>query len=80
LAPYKRLHGDPDHAYPSRPLGHRNDRGRLIFGLPIVAVLAGVWFKVEQMKSENDLKRSMIERGMTVEEIERVLAIRKPAK
>ena len=46
----------------------------LIFGLPIVAVLSGVWFKIEKLKSENELKRSMVERGMSVEEIERVLS------
>jgi hypothetical protein len=48
----------------------------LIFGTPIVAILAGVWYKIEQVRSENELKRSMIERGMSVEEIERVLSIR----
>jgi hypothetical protein len=52
----------------------------LIFGLPIVAVIATMWHKVEKLRGENELKRSMIERGMSVEEIERVLAIRPPAK
>ena len=52
----------------------------LIFGLPIVAVVAGAWFKIEQLKSENELKRTMIERGMSADEIERVLSVRSTAK
>jgi hypothetical protein len=55
----------------------------LIFGVPIVSVvvsvLASYWFKIERVRSENDLKQSMIERGMSVEEIERVIAA-KPSK
>lgn len=46
----------------------------MVFGIPIVGILAGVWYKVEQMKHVNGLKRKMIERGMSVEEIERVMA------
>lgn len=45
----------------------------LIFGLPIVAVLATAWYKVNKVRSDNGLKRSMVERGMSVDEIERVL-------
>ncbi len=45
----------------------------LIFGLPIVAVLAGAWYMVNKVRSDNDLKRSMVERGMSADEIERVL-------
>ncbi len=48
----------------------------LIFGMPIVAVLAGVWYKIAKVTSDNELKRAMVERGMSVEEIERVLAAR----
>jgi hypothetical protein len=45
----------------------------LIFGLPIAAILGGVWYKIEKIKSDNDLKRRMVEAGMSVEEIERVI-------
>jgi len=45
-----------------------------VFAVPIVAIVAGVWAKVEARKSDNDLKRSMVERGMSAEDIERILA------
>ena len=41
--------------------------------IPLVAIIGGVWHKIAKDNAENDLKRSMIERGMSVEEIERVL-------
>lgn len=44
--------------------------------IPIIAILGGIWFKIERVKSDNNLKRRMIERGMSVEEMERVLSIR----
>jgi hypothetical protein len=42
-------------------------------GIPIVFILATAWYKVERMKSTNELKRKMVERGMSAEEIERVM-------
>jgi len=45
-----------------------------VFAVPIVAIIAGVWSKVESRKSDNDLKRSMVERGMSADEIEPILA------
>jgi hypothetical protein len=45
-----------------------------VFSVPIVSVVATFWYKIEQTKSDNDLKRSMVERGMSAEEIERVIA------
>jgi hypothetical protein len=42
-------------------------------GIPIVFILATAWYKVERMKSANELKRKMVERGMSAEEIERVV-------
>ena len=42
-------------------------------GIPIVFILATAWYKVERMRSANDLKRRMVERGMSAEEIERVI-------
>ena len=48
----------------------------MTFSVPIVAILGSFWYKVERLRSENELKRSMVERGMSVEEIERVLNAR----
>jgi len=45
----------------------------LVFAIPIIGIIAGVWYKVESMKSVTALKRKMIERGMSAEEIERVI-------
>ena len=52
------------------------------FSIPIVAIcvsigvpiIAHCWFELRKHESDNELKRSMIERGMSAEEIERVLA------
>ena len=46
----------------------------LIFGVPVASVLGGFWYKLNKVRSEHDLKRSLVERGMSAEEIERVLA------
>ena len=45
----------------------------MVFAIPIVGILAIAWVVVERTRSNNDLKRSMIERGMSVDEMERVL-------
>jgi len=45
-----------------------------IFSVPIVAIIADYWHKIEKVKSDNELKRSMIDRGMTVDDIERVVS------
>lgn len=45
-----------------------------VFAVPVVAILAVFWAQVEHRKSDNELKRSMVERGMSAEEIERVIA------
>lgn len=44
------------------------------FAVPICAILGGFWFKSQKLQSDNELKRTMVQRGMSVEEIERVLA------
>ncbi len=41
--------------------------------IPLVAIIGGIWHKIAKDNAENDLKRSMIERGMSVDDIERVL-------
>ena len=47
----------------------------IVFGcaIPIVAIVAYYWHESVKIRSANALKRKMIERGMSVEEIERVL-------
>jgi len=51
----------------------------IFFGICIgVPMIAHYWYKLEKHKADNQLKRSMIERGMSVEEIERVLAATSP--
>ncbi len=45
-----------------------------IFAVPIIAVAGYYWAQVHCRKSDNNLKAKMIDRGMSVEEIERVLA------
>jgi len=42
--------------------------------IPVVAIISSFWYKGQKARSENNLKRAMVERGMSVEEIERVLS------
>ena len=42
--------------------------------IPIVAIVGSCWRRIEKTRSDNELKRGMIERGMSADEIERVLA------
>jgi ABC-type bacteriocin/lantibiotic exporter with double-glycine peptidase domain len=52
----------------------------MVLGIPMVAIVGGLWAKIERTKSDNELKRSMVERGMSVEEIERVLNLKSSHK
>lgn len=45
----------------------------MIFGIPIVAIVAYYWHEVVKNRSNNELKRSMLERGMSAQEIEQVI-------
>lgn len=49
----------------------------VVVGIPVVA---SYWYKTVVRTSENDLKRSMVERGMSAEEIERVIAAGRSTK
>jgi hypothetical protein len=40
----------------------------------IAAIIASYWYKAQKVRSENELKRTMVERGLSVDEIERILA------
>ncbi len=42
--------------------------------IPITAILGSFWYKAQKHKNNNDLKRRMLERGMSAEEIERVIS------
>ncbi len=42
--------------------------------IPVVAIIAYYWFELQKYREDSELKRCMIERGMSVEEIERALA------
>lgn len=46
----------------------------LVFAIPLVAIIGGLWFKSQKDAAETELKQRMVERGMSAEEIERVLA------
>jgi hypothetical protein len=43
------------------------------FIISVVAILAGNWRRVRQIEMEISLKHEMLERGMSAEEIERVI-------
>lgn len=45
----------------------------MVFSIPIVAIVAYYWHEVVKSRSDNEVKKSMLERGMSVEEIERVM-------
>lgn len=46
--------------------------------IPMVGAVALAWRSIEKTKSENSLKRTLAERGMTAADIERVLAAKGP--
>ncbi len=42
--------------------------------IPIAGIISLYWFKAQKTRSENDLKRSLVDRGLSVEQIERIIA------
>jgi hypothetical protein len=42
--------------------------------IPIGGIVAFYWYKVQKARSDNELKRTMIDRGLSADEIERILA------
>lgn len=40
----------------------------------MAAILGAFWYRIERVKSNNELKRSLVERGMPADEIERIMA------
>lgn len=41
--------------------------------IPIVASIAFFWFKAQKVRSDNILKRTLVERGLSANEIERIM-------
>ena len=50
------------------------------FAIPIVSIIGSYWYKLGRTRSENALKREMVARGMSADEIERVMDARKNSK
>ena len=44
------------------------------FAVPITYAIASHWYRLGRVRSENTLKREMIARGMSPDDIERVMA------
>lgn len=47
-----------------------------VFGclIPIAGIIASFWYKAQKVRSENALKRTLVDRGFSADEIERILA------
>ena len=45
----------------------------LLFGLPVFTVIGHYCHKISKTNSDNELKRRLVERGFSVDEIERVI-------
>ena len=41
--------------------------------IPIVSIISSFWYKAHKAQSENQLKRTLVERGLSVDEIERII-------
>jgi len=52
----------------------------LIFGLPVVGCIVYFWYRIAKLTSDNELKRAMVERGMSADEIELVVAAKSEDK
>jgi len=50
------------------------------YAVAVVAVAGGLWYAVERTTSVNRLKQRMVERGMSAEDVERVMAAGMPRK
>lgn len=51
-----------------------------LFCIPIVAIIAHYWHEVLKTRSNNELKQSMVERGMSAGEIEQVVNAGNPSE
>lgn len=46
----------------------------MAFAVPITVIIAMTWYKIAKVTSLNNLKRTMVNRGMSADEIKRVVA------
>ena len=44
--------------------------------IPIVSIIANFWYMAQKVRSEHELKRTLVGRGLSVDEIERIIAAR----
>ncbi len=42
--------------------------------IPIVSVISSYWYKAQKVRSEHELKRKLVDRGLSADEIERIMA------
>ena len=42
--------------------------------VPIAGIIAFYWYKAQKVRSDNELKRTLVDRGLSVAEIEQVMA------
>ena len=50
-----------------------SDPATAVFVVPVVAIIAYFWHETCKARSNNELKQSMVERGMSAQEIEQVV-------
>ena len=48
----------------------------LAFSIPIVAIVGGIWYAVERLRVDREMKRDMIRRGMSAEQMQQVLSMK----
>ena len=41
--------------------------------IAIAGIIGSFWYKAQKVRSDNELKRTMVDRGLSAEEIERIL-------
>ena len=41
--------------------------------IPIVGVIASAWYKAQKVRSDNQLKRTLVDRGVSADDIERII-------
>lgn len=53
----------------------------IVGGLVLIAgIVCAAWYKVQKTHSDNDLKHKLMQRGMSADEIERIIAAGQPEK
>ena len=46
----------------------------MVFAIPIVAIVCNSWYHIARFRADHELKRTMIERGMSAQDIAQVMA------